>query len=123
MWKFVQRTGNLYHDDKLVSTGYAGRGDGKNNPAMQDQHNKGPLPVGLYTIGTAYNHPHLGPVTMNLEPDADNEMYGRSAFRIHADSIAHPGDASDGCVVQNRTLRIMVSSSPDRRLEVVSEEA
>lgn len=105
----------------LVGTGYAGKGEGKNNPAMQAVHDVGPIPEGDYTIGAPYTHPHLGPLTMNLTPDEGNEMEGRSAFRIHADATAHPGEASDGCIVQNIWTRTAVSESGDRRLRVVAE--
>ncbi len=124
MWTFVQRTGQLFADGWiLVGTGYAGavEGDGKNNPAMQAVHDVGPLPCGDYTIGPAYTHPKLGPVTMNLTPDSTNEMFGRTVFRIHGDNPEH--DASEGCIVQGRSVRERVNTSTDKRLRVVADLA
>lgn len=87
---------------------------------MESIHNIGPLPKGQYLIGRAYDHPALGPLTMNLIPDIDTEMYGRSDFRIHGDSIRAAGTASHGCIVQDHHVREQVSQSDDKRLEVVA---
>lgn len=117
MWQYSQSTGGLSRDGKSIGIGYAGTGKGRNNPAMQDVKKTGPLPRGMYTIGKAYSHPHLGPCTMNLEPDASNEMFGRSLFRIHGDNTAH--DASEGCIVMGPSVRNAISVSPDKQLEVI----
>jgi hypothetical protein len=78
-----------------------------NNPAMQDQHNTGPLPQGFYAIGSPTTDPHIGPV-MWLTPDPANQMFGRSAFGIHcknskrdAGMLGTPAgrNSSDGCIV------------------------
>ncbi len=104
-FQYIISPGELLLDGKLFSKGYAGRGTGKNNPLMTYIKDTGPLPCGTYTIGDPYDHPQLGPICFNLSPDASNEMFGRSLFRIHADSIAHPGEASHGCIVIDRTAR------------------
>jgi hypothetical protein len=132
-WKFVISTGQLSHDGMSVATCYSGRGTGKNNPACCRSQmgtlgpdNFGPLPTGKYTINTAEDDPRLGPIAMRLMPDATNEMHGRAGFFIHADSVAHPGEASEGCVVPirgaagegGRQIRVMISESADRELEV-----
>lgn len=120
MWTYEQRTGRLFADGgTLVGTGYAGTGDGRNNPEMQHVIDVGPIPCGDYTIGPAYTHPKLGFVTMNLTPDPKNEMFGRADFRIHGDSVDH--DASEGCIVQGRPVRERVNTSTDRRLRVVAD--
>lgn len=121
MWLYEQKTGHLYRDDgRLVGCGYAGIGEGRNNPAMQDVPKVGPLPVGLYTIAPSYTHPKLGKLTMNLIPDTRNEMFGRDMFRIHGDNPEN--DASHGCIVQGHPVREEVSDSRDRRLQVVAEK-
>jgi hypothetical protein len=50
---YVQKTGKLTLDGKEVSTGYSGKGDGKNNPAKEKEKNIGPIPAGLWKIGNA----------------------------------------------------------------------
>jgi hypothetical protein len=120
MWTYSQSTGILISADRTVTGhGYAGKGLYKNNPTAQCIKGEGPLPRGFYTIGPAYKHETKGPVCMNLTPDASNDMCDRSLFRIHGDSIADPGNASEGCIVQNKAIRQFVAGSSDRRLEVV----
>lgn len=127
-WRYEQSTGNLTHAGAAAGHGYAGRGDHKNIPASQSVHGEGPLPQGWYSIGPAFKHPHLGPLSMPLAADPGNTMFGRSGFYIHGDSIATPGWASHGCIVMPHDVRERIAESKDRRLQVVpgprtSEEA
>ena len=117
----------MRRDGVLFAFGYAGRDAGKNNPAMQDVHDIGPLPVGLYTIEPSETNPKLGPVAMRLTPDPANEMFGRAGFFIHADSVRTPGQASHGCIVPvrganmepGRDVREAIDDSGDTALQVV----
>jgi hypothetical protein len=121
MWTYQITTGVLSTPEgsPLAPPGYAGNGLGKNNPAAQDQHDVGPLPCGMYTVGPAYDSPKTGPMSMNLTPDAANQMYGRGGFRCHGDSIRDPGNASDGCIVQAQVNRLLLNASTDKRLQVI----
>lgn len=127
MWKYEQTTGRLYDPEgNLKATGYAGGNCGKNpeginNHAMQDCHDIGPLPVGLYTFGKmVHPHPHLGPFALQLIPDDGNDMHGRSGFYMHGDTPI-PGNASKGCIIQPRPVRLECAQSEDRRLQVVAK--
>jgi Protein of unknown function (DUF2778) len=125
MWTYFQRSGDLFRDGTHFATGYSGHDAGKNNPDMQSVHDLGPLPVGIYRIGDSYDHPALGPLTMNLTPDPSNEMFGRSEFRIHGDSIKDPGTASHGCIVLPHEVRAYIAGHLDgdeRLLEVKSDQ-
>lgn len=123
MWQYKITTGQLFDPDgKLVGTGYSGGNmgknpEGRNNPRMQDVHLIGPLPEGLYDIGTAYMNQHTGPLSMNLTPHKENIMYGRSGFEMHGDNKTHT--ASEGCIVQPHDVRLLVSQSTDKLLQVV----
>lgn len=119
MWIYQQSTGVLRYRGLLVATGYAGAGADKNQPADQALIGHGPLPRGEYRIGDAFTSPTLGPLAMKLEPFAGTEMFGRSGFYMHADSLQHPGDASEGCIVMPYAGRVAVAIHPDRLLEVV----
>jgi hypothetical protein len=122
VWIFEQSTGILIDPagNRLSPAGYAGNGVGKNNPSMQDVENVGPIPEGLFNIGPAYTHPILGALTMNLTPQPGTNMLGRFAFRMHGDSKENPGNASDGCIVEEHQNRVEVSLSTDRLLKVVA---
>jgi RHS repeat-associated protein len=81
----------------LSCNGYAGTGNGRNNPDADNQTGVGPLPRGLYTVGPAFKHPHAGPGTRRLIPDPSNDMHNRSGFLIHGDNQRN--DASNGCII------------------------
>lgn len=119
MWIYHQGTGQLYDPSgQLAGTGYSGHDQGKNNPAFQNVHDIGPIPAGTFEIGDVRDSEKLGPVVMPLKMTA-GESYGRTGFYIHGDSIKDPGTASHGCVILPRPVRLKVSASQDRVLEVV----
>ena len=76
---------------------------------MVKEKNVGPLPPGRYSIGRAYRHGRLGPVTMNLEPLEGTEMHGRDLFRIHGDNKA--ADASQGRIVLPPDIRATIAKA------------
>ncbi len=59
---FSQSTGTVTTEaGAFVAKGWAGRGDGKNNPDAQSIRSFGPLPQGLYKVGPwEEEHPGLG---------------------------------------------------------------
>jgi hypothetical protein len=122
LWFYRQRTGELLHGSEIIAHGYAGRGLGKNNPAMQNVHNTGPLPQGSYQIiGPPHPGGHLGPDVMYLAPAPDNVMFDRGGFFIHSDAIHDPGNASEGCIVVDPpALRWTIWNSGDHYLQVES---
>ncbi len=104
MHYWAQKEGVWLFPDGHHAEGYAGGNCGKNpeginNPDMQAVHNIGPLPCGTYTIqGPPYHNPNTGLNTLNLVPDAANQMFNRGSFRVHGDT-ATPFCASEGCIV------------------------
>lgn len=123
MWTYRQKDGELLHDDGPVARGYSGIDDGKNNPAMQNVQNVGPIPQGGWTIEKpAFNTMDHGPFVLRLTPKPGTQTFGRSGFLMHGDSIEHPGLASHGCTIFPRAIREQVAASPDNDLEVVSGE-
>lgn len=120
MWQYTRSTGTLTDSDGAsYSGGYSGNGQGLNNPAMSDVQDVGPLPAGLYTIGVFADRPVVGEFAAPLDPDADNQMFGRSGFFMHGDNPAADHTASDGCIVLPRAVREAVAASGDIRLQVV----
>lgn len=138
-WLYHQASGVLMDPTGLiVGIGYSGAaGTGKNIPSMQEIHNVGPIPRGLWSIsgpectvdlsvsspcpdchGTGW-HTH-GPFVLRLEPQAGTETFGREGFLLHGDSLSHPGAASEGCIVMSRDVREKVAASSCRTLEVVA---
>ena len=114
---YSQGQGTLTAPDGTVAHGYAGFGDGKNNPGMENVPDVGPLPRGIYRIiGEPFDHPRCGPFCLRLEPDTGNAMYGRAGFLIHGDN-GH-GTASHGCIIMPRTMREQVWREGYLELEV-----
>lgn len=118
-WTYDQSSGLLSHNGAAVpgGVGYAGKGAHKNRPASQHLSGQGPIPRGAWTIGGYSNS--KGPLTITLTPKPGTPTFGRSAFRIHGDSIRHPGAASEGCIILPYTVRAMIVTSGDHDLEVV----
>jgi hypothetical protein len=120
-WTYQQSTGHMLNDlGELIGVGYSGRyPDGKNLPSMQNIPDVGPLPRGSYTIEPPVDTKTHGPYVLWLVPNPENQMFGRSAFGIHGDSVVHPGTASEGCIIQSRDVREAIWDSGDHLLQVV----
>jgi hypothetical protein len=111
MLTYSQTTGELRNAaNELLGTGYAGHGEGVNNPTLESIHNTGPLPRGVYAINAPVNTATHGPYVMWLTPDPANQMFDRASFGIHADEIANPGKhlASTGCIVMSNAARAAI---------------
>ncbi|MGH9500702.1 MAG: tlde1 domain-containing protein [Terriglobales bacterium] len=126
MWTYVQKTGELLRDGLHIALGYSGFDDpetgqrGKNNPELARVEEVGPIPVGKYFIGIPHDTLTHGAFVLPLKPEAENEMFGRSAFLMHGDSVVEPGTASRGCIVMSRAVRRQVAASGDKVLQVIS---
>lgn len=125
MWKYDQSSGDLTHNGHFVSKGYSGKGRGKNNPSLQGVAGVGPIPAGKWKMVRIYDSASVGPKTIALEAvdakpgDDKHEGTGRSAIRVHGDSIKAPGTASRGCIIMPRHVREKMWLSGDRDLLVV----
>jgi hypothetical protein len=125
MWTWKQSTGELSRGGVVVSRGYSGAARGRNNPSLQGVQGVGPIPVGAWRIVGRYDSQNVGPYVLTLHAD-DGKLddvhagTGRSAFRIHGDSIRAPGTASRGCIILPRAVRERIWQSGDRLLEVVA---
>lgn len=123
-WVWDQAKGELSRDNNFVSSGYSGKGRGKNNPSLQGVRGIGPIPKGKWRMTRVYNSANVGPFTIELFAidKTDNDIHdatGRSAFRIHGDSIRAPGTASKGCIILPRAIRERMWRSGDKFLTVI----
>lgn len=118
-WTYQQSTGDLKRDGRLIATGcYSGHGVHKNKPDDEALVAEGPIPRGKWKMTELYDSARVGPYAIKLVP-VGHDAHGRSAFRVHGDSSAHPGMASNGCIVTRRTVREAIWTSGDRDLEVI----
>lgn len=124
-WTYSQSTGKLTNPlGAVVAVCYSGGNCGKvpqavNNPSMQGIKSVGPLPRGVYTLGTPVEDSHLGPLAIPLLPDPGNQMFGRGGFYMHGDTPEMNHSASEGCIIAPHAIRAMCAASTDKRLEVV----
>lgn len=112
---FQQSTGLITDEaGEVVAHAWAGHGDGLNNPAMQEIHEVGPLPQGVYEVRPwEDNHPPLGPMVAHLV-QIEGETFGRDAFYIHGPSSTHYMQESKGCIVVPHVMRQKVHDlAPD----------
>jgi hypothetical protein len=121
MWSYKQSTGEVFDTTGApLAVGYSGaKPDGYNNPSMQNVANVGPTPRGQYAMLEPRNDPKTGEYSIPLVPAPENEMFGRSDFLVHGDSIESPGNASEGCIVLPLSARVCMWTSGDHDLEVV----
>lgn len=129
MYTYEQSTGRFCNPtSSLFAIGYSGNGEGKNNPSWQGVKMHGPCPCGIYTAVKMLDHdPHLGYYAIKLEPDAATRVFiislGRDpdSYYWHGDSVDHPGDASDGCLVSQRSPRIEFwDEDNDKKIQVIA---
>jgi hypothetical protein len=125
MWTYSQKTGELAHNAAYVATGYSGHGIGKNNPDLQNVKDVGPCPRGRFIMelivdseGNSVDYEEKKAPVFRLIPDPADEMFGRSGFLMHGDSISVPGTASEGCIIQAHWVRENVRTSGDKDLAV-----
>lgn len=99
-------------DGVRLAFAWAGKGTGKNNPKAQDQKCIGPLPQGLYVVGTWEDHPRLGKMVCALT-QIDGETFGRGSFFIHgaSNNPLRYGQESMGCIVVPYTSRLLVKEA------------
>lgn len=120
MWQYVQETGGMYHPDGTrLAQGYSGSSPFRSLPEAQCRKNQGPIPRGIYSIGSA--NTSITSVTLPLVPASSNRMCGRSGSLIHRDNRS--GTESRGCIILARAARMEIRDSDDRQLLVVATEA
>ncbi len=125
-WIYKIAEGKLYLLEGAALTrvgqGYSGDVEHKNDPASTHLQDQGPIPPGVYIVGPARDlqgGPH-GPFVLPLQPMSVNEMYGRSGFLLHGDSVSQPGTASSGCIIMPRPVRDKIAASTDKTLVVLA---
>ena len=130
MWIYESSTGKmLMPNGKFFLFGFAGHGEGLNNPAQQSVHGVGPLPEGDYKMTGWINHDdHLGYGVIVLEAMDPLTQFGRDGFRIHGwVDVSMYGltrflTSSNGCIcIGNVPTRSSIWTSGDHILRVVKK--
>lgn len=124
MWHYNVPRGWLDKDGVLISKNcYSGFQEGRNNPSYEAIHDVGPIPQGVWIIsGPPFDSPDHGPYVLRLTPANGTITFGRDGFLIHGDSESHPGEASKGCLIADRTTRTRIYQSGDTNLTVFTDQ-
>jgi hypothetical protein len=122
-WTYSIPTGAfLDPEGEVRGKGYSGQPPHVNDVLAQSLHDVGPIVEGLWQgvelIPESTKH---GPYVIRLEPYPQTDTLGRSGFMLHGDSIARPGFASEGCIIQSRDVREMFWASLDHDILVTKE--
>ena len=123
MFEYSQGSGKLSHNGHVLTTAYSGHGADVNVHDAQFIPGMGPIPVGSYTIGEEFVHPHAGPICMRLTANPGTDTHGRDGFMMHGDNSLANHSASEGCIIVCRPVRIIVAeavSVGDNQLEVTA---
>lgn len=120
------KTGTLFDFNSegafYLGRGFSGLPPHTNDPKSAKVAHVGPLPAAVYKIGKAYTHPELGPLCFDLTPvPGTGDMFGRSLFRIHGASAAHPATSSHGCIVLDHPIRQGIAEGGDEAIIVLPE--
>ncbi len=124
MWTYSQSTGKLLTPSgNLEGVGYSGYLSGLNNPAMENIHDFGPIPRGLWSVGTWFDDPEKGPMVchlsfLNITSNQPYQTFGREGFMIHGDNPELNHSASRGCVILGPSYRRSMMESDDKILMV-----
>lgn len=120
MWSYGITEGTLYNPQgEPAGIGYAGNGEYKNDPKSTHVKDHGPIPCGDWDIGDPVNHPRCGLYCLPLTPRPGTDTKNRAGFYMHGENLAHIGESSDGCPIQQKIVRLRVGMSSDRILRVV----
>ena len=97
---------------------YAGAPGHVNNPDDCELVGLGPLPLGVYQMGTPIDDPEVGlfaiPLTMT-----QGDPLGRSGFLWHGDNASKPPETSSrGCPISSRSTREEGAADADQLLTV-----
>lgn len=112
-WVYSQSLGHLYLCDSqdvrtLVGTGYSGSVGHQNRSESEQLKSRGPIPRGVWRIGSKFNHARLGPASIPLTPVEESKAFGRSDFWIHGDNSRGDRSASRGCIILDRKTREVI---------------
>ena len=122
MWTYSIASGIMTDNGGIAGhtfQGYSGAGIGKNNVSLMDVSNVGPIPVGMYSMGTPEMESTHGPFAIPLIPSPLNVMFGRCGFMLHGDSLEYPGCASHGCIIISPRLDRELIYDSGQQIQVV----
>ena|ERR1700677_5103240 len=130
---FYSQTEGSWFDENshiIVSgceSGNDNMGKDMNNPLSQCIHDRGPLPRGMYSIGTLEYQNAVKSMGCVLSPEIENNMCGRSGFFLHLRNLQHKAPdgtnaSSDGCITFGSLAELeIIANRPEKQFTVISQ--
>ena len=120
---YSQSSGIAYLEDEqfcrsMLTRGYSGHGTSINDPDHESYPGRGPIPRGLWKVGSPIHHERLGVLSFPLQP-VGHDAHHRSEFFIHGDNSHGDRSASTGCIILGRPYREVIKSLRITTLEVI----
>lgn len=120
---YSQSSGIMYIYDHernwiALASGYSGAGTSINDPDSEGFGGRGPIPRGVWKVGTAFNSERTGPYAIPLTP-VGHDAYHRTGFQIHGDNKHGDRSASTGCIILPRSIRLAIINLRIDVLEVI----
>lgn len=117
---YSQSSGLMYLEDHernriTLARGYSGHGTSINDPDSEGFPGRGPIPRGVWKVGSPVNSDRTGPYILPLTP-VGHDAYNRSGFQIHGDNKHGNRTASTGCIILPRHIRQAIV---DLRIDVL----
>jgi hypothetical protein len=117
---YKQTTGQLMLNNEIIGAGYSGKGQGRNNPATENQKNVGPIPAGSYKIMGKRVDGQTGATIVDTLPSGHNaagRWPGTERFAIRGDTNP-PGMGPAGDIVVPRQVldKIDPNGFPDLKV-------
>jgi hypothetical protein len=104
---YSQRNGRLTLGNDTIGTGYSGRGEARNNPAMQNQPKVGPISTGVYVIMGRDFDPNTREPSIEIWPVPPGNSAGRfpaEMFRIRCETNPPDGGAAGDIVLPRAAI-------------------
>ena len=120
---YSQSSGLMYLEDDqhnriALARGYSGAGTSINDPDSEGFGGRGPIPRGVWKVGTAFSSKRTGPFAIPLTP-VGHDAYHRTGFQIHGDNTHGDRSASTGCIILPRLIRLVIIHLRITTLEVI----
>lgn len=120
---YSQSSGVMYLEDHernriTLARGYSGHGTSINDPDSEGFVGRGPIPRGVWKVGSPVDSDRMGPHCIPLSP-VGHDAYHRSGFYIHGDNRNGDRSASTGCIILPRNIRQVITYLRIHVLEVI----
>ena len=110
---YSQSSGLMYLEDDdrnriALARGYSGHGTSINDPDSEGFVGRGPIPRGVWKVGSPIDSRTMGKHCIPLSP-IGHDAHHRSGFYIHGDNNRGDRSASTGCIIMTSIRRAVMA--------------